>query len=66
MARLVIHNGKITDRDAFIKICPFNALEIKSGVAEVNSSCKMYRLCVRKGPEGAAEIVEDLNFPLFY
>ncbi|AUS97204.1 electron transfer flavoprotein subunit alpha [Clostridium thermosuccinogenes] len=59
MARLVIHNEKITDRDAFIKICPFNALEIKNGAVEVNGSCKMCKLCVRKGPEGAAEIVED-------
>jgi len=59
MARLVIHNEKITDRDAFIKICPFNALEVKNEVVEVNGSCKMCKLCVRKGPEGAAEIVED-------
>ncbi|NLU53268.1 MAG: electron transfer flavoprotein subunit alpha [Clostridiaceae bacterium] len=59
MARLVIHNEKITDKESFIKICPFSALEINSGIVEVNSSCKMCKLCIKKGPVGAAEIVED-------
>jgi len=59
MAKLVIHNEKISDKEAFIKICPFGALEIKDGTVDVNGACKMCKLCVRKGPEGAAEVVED-------
>lgn len=59
MAKLVIHNEKISDKEAFIKICPFGALEIKNGTVDVNGACKMCKLCVRKGPEGAAEVVEE-------
>lgn len=59
MARLVIHNEKITDKEAFIRICPFDALEIKEGFIHINSACKMCKLCIRKGPEGAAEIIEE-------
>lgn len=59
MAKLVIHNEKISDKEAFIKICPFGALEIKDGTVDANGACKMCKLCVRKGPEGAAEVVEE-------
>jgi len=59
MAKLVIHNEKITDKESFIKICPFGALEIKDGNVDVNSACRMCKLCVKKGPEGAAEVVEE-------
>jgi electron transfer flavoprotein alpha subunit len=59
MAKLVIHNEKINDKEAFIKICPFGALEMKDGTVDVNGACKMCKLCVRKGPKGAAEIVEE-------
>jgi electron transfer flavoprotein alpha subunit len=59
MAKLVIHNEKISDKEAFIKICPFGALEIKDGTVDVNNACKMCKLCVKKGPEGAAEVVEE-------
>lgn len=59
MAKLMIHNEKISDKKAFIEICPFGALEIKNGTVDVNGACKMCKLCVRKGPEGAAEIVAE-------
>lgn len=59
MAKLIFHNDKISDKEAFIKICPFGALEIKDGNVDANGACKMCKLCVRKGPEGAAEIVEE-------
>lgn len=63
MAKIVIHQDKIPDPEAFIKICPFNALEIKDGKVEINAACKMCKMCVRKGPEGAAEFVEDAKKP---
>lgn len=59
MANLVIHNENISDKEAFISICPFGALEMKDGIVDVNGACKMCKLCVRKGPQGAAEIVEE-------
>lgn len=59
MAKLVIHQDKIGDIEAFLKICPFSALEEKDGEVTINSGCKMCKLCVKKGPAGAAEYIED-------
>lgn len=59
MPKLVVHQDKIQDIPALLKICPFGALEEKNGVVEINANCKMCRLCVRKGPKGAVEYVED-------
>lgn len=63
MASLIIHQDKIIDIPAFLKICPFNALEEKDGKVEPNAGCKMCKLCVKKGPVGAAEYVEDKAAP---
>ncbi|MCI6886735.1 MAG: FAD-binding protein [Lachnospiraceae bacterium] len=59
MPRLEIHQEKITDKEALIRICPFGALEEKDGKVTINAACKMCRLCVKKGPAGAVEYVED-------
>ena len=59
MPRLEIHQEKITDRQALIDICPFGALEERDGKISINAACKMCRLCVKKGPAGAVEYVED-------
>ncbi|MDD3251280.1 MAG: electron transfer flavoprotein subunit alpha [Lachnospiraceae bacterium] len=63
MPRLEIHQEKITDKKALIDICPFGALEEKDGVVSINAACKMCRLCVKKGPAGAVEYVEDAVKP---
>lgn len=59
MSKLVIHQNKINNIDEFISICPFNALENNNGKVEVNGACKMCRLCIKKGPAGAAELLEE-------
>ncbi|TDT51949.1 electron transfer flavoprotein subunit alpha [Fonticella tunisiensis] len=59
MAKLIVNQEKITDIDALIKICPFGAMENKNGILEINASCRMCKLCVRRGPEGAVVYVED-------
>lgn len=59
MPRLEIHQEKITDKAALIRICPFGALEEQDGKIAINAACKMCRLCVKKGPAGAVEYVED-------
>lgn len=59
MGRLVVNQEKITDLAGLIKICPFGAMEDVNGKLEINSGCKMCKLCVRKGPEGAVVYVED-------
>ncbi|WP_221388252.1 electron transfer flavoprotein subunit alpha/FixB family protein [Clostridium perfringens] len=61
MGRLVIHQDKIEDANSVIKICPFGAMEIVNGKVEINASCRMCKVCVRKGPKGAFEFVEDEN-----
>lgn len=59
MAKLIVHQDKIKNIDEFLKICPFGALEEKNGKVEISAACKMCKLCVKKGPEGAVEFVED-------
>ncbi|MDK0710027.1 FAD-binding protein [Clostridium perfringens] len=61
MGRLVVHQDKIEDANSVIKICPFRAMEIVNGKVEINASCRMCKVCVRKGPKGAFEFVEDEN-----
>lgn len=59
MAKLVVHQDKITDIQNVLKICPFGAMEENNGKLEINAGCKMCRLCVKKGPQGAFEYIEE-------
>ena len=59
MPRLVIHQEKVEDPQVLVDICPFGAMEEKDGKLSINAACKMCRLCVKKGPAGAVEYVED-------
>ncbi|SFC42724.1 electron transfer flavoprotein subunit alpha [Clostridium uliginosum] len=59
MARLVVNQKNIPNNEELIKICPFGALEINDGKVEINGACKMCKLCVKKGPKGAVEYIED-------
>lgn len=58
MAKLVIHQEKITDAKALIAICPFGAIQEKDGKISISAACRMCRMCVKKGPKGAIEYVE--------
>lgn len=58
MAKLVVNQDKITNIDELMKVCPFGAMENNGGKLEINASCKMCRLCVKKG-NGAVEYVEE-------
>lgn len=59
MAKLIINQDKVGNIEEIIKICPFGALEEKDGKLEINASCKMCKMCVRKGPKGAIEYIEE-------
>lgn len=59
MAKLIFDTSKVTDIPAFQKICPFGAIEYKEGVLSANAACKMCKLCIKKGPAGAATLQED-------
>lgn len=59
MAKLVINQALVGDIQEMIKICPFSAMEEKDGQLQINSACKMCKICVKKGPKGAVEYVEE-------
>jgi electron transfer flavoprotein alpha subunit len=59
MAKLVVNQNKVVSINDLIKICPFGALEESEGKLQINAACKMCKLCVKKGPKGAIEYVED-------
>ncbi len=64
MGSLLIHNDKIRNPAEFIKICPFNALEVSDdGKISINSACKMCKLCVRKSTGGEIEYIEGETAP---
>jgi len=62
MGKLIVHQEKIQDIDALIKICPFGAMEARDGKIEINSACRLCKLCVKRG-NGAFEFVETENLP---
>ena len=63
MPKLVFHKEKIENVEEFLKICPFHAIEKSGDGLVAGAGCKMCRLCVKKGPEGAAEFIEDAVKP---
>lgn len=59
MAKLVVNQSLVGNIQEVIKICPFGAMEEKNGELQINAACKMCKLCVKKGPKGAIEYVEE-------
>lgn len=65
MGKLVIDQNKVTKDSAetLVKLCPFGAIEYKDGKLDINAACKTCRLCVRKGPSGVINWVEEDDKP---
>lgn len=59
MAKIIVNSEKITNIKKVLELCPFGALEEVDGKIEINAACKMCKMCVKKGPEGAFEFEED-------
>lgn len=59
MGKLIVNQDKIPNIGELIKICPFGAMENNGGKVEINAGCKMCKICVRKGPVGAVEFIEE-------
>ncbi|MDF2904790.1 MAG: electron transfer flavoprotein subunit alpha [Herbinix sp.] len=59
MAKLVINQSLVGNIEDMIKLCPFSAMENKNGELSINAACKMCKICVKKGPLGAVEYVEE-------
>ena len=57
---LLVHNEKINRETAkeLIDICPFGAISY-DGKLKISSACKMCKMCVKKGPEGAITFEEE-------
>lgn len=61
MGTLKVNQHLVTPQNLveLVKICPFNALEDNAGKLEINAGCKMCKICVKRGPAGVMEFVED-------
>lgn len=62
MAYIKFNNEKIGEDEAraLIDLCPFNAIENNDeGNLDTNAACKNCKICVKKGPEGCVEFVDD-------
>jgi electron transfer flavoprotein alpha subunit len=58
----LIHQDRIADKEAFLKICPFGALEIINGEVTVNAGCRMCGLCVKKSLNNEIEYIETEKY----
>lgn len=58
---LTINQDKVTVdiADQLIKLCPFSAITYENNKLDINSACKLCKLCVKKGPEGVIQYNED-------
>lgn len=59
MAKLVINQSMVGNVQNMISLCPFQAMEDRNGELYINSACKMCKICVKKGPKGAVEYIEE-------
>lgn len=58
MAEIAVHNELVSDPEAMVKLCPFGAIELNGGKLSVNAACRVCRICLKKGPKGAFELIE--------
>ncbi|WP_088228387.1 electron transfer flavoprotein subunit alpha/FixB family protein [Desulfosporosinus sp. FKB] len=61
MSKLICHQENLDESkiQELVNICPFGALEAKNGTLEITAGCKMCKLCVKKGPQGVMEFIEE-------
>jgi electron transfer flavoprotein alpha subunit len=63
MSTLIVNQEMITDRKSLPGICPFGAIVIEEDVVKINESCRMCLICVKKGPPGVFELMQDKHVP---
>lgn len=59
MAKIVVNMENIEDIKSVLEICPFGAIEEVNGKIEIGAGCKMCKLCVKNGPKGAFEFIDE-------
>ncbi|MBR5430172.1 MAG: electron transfer flavoprotein subunit alpha [Firmicutes bacterium] len=62
MSYIKVHYDKISTPELeqqLMDCCPFGAITKNNGVLEIGAGCRMCKLCLKKGPAGAVEYVEE-------
>lgn len=61
MGYIKINHDKITKEvvKELEDVCPFGAFDYIDSYLSINAACKLCKLCVKKGPEGACEFIEE-------
>ena len=66
MATIKINHNNIKSTDNLEELCPFGAIEVVNKELQINSACKMCKICIKKQPEifefvESAQISVDKN-----
>ncbi len=61
MSKIIINQDKIADESVLKGLCPFDAIESVDGIVSINEACKMCKICIKKGPEGAFVFQESIK-----
>ncbi len=61
MGQLKVNQNLVNAENAaaLVKVCPFGAISYDGKAIDISSACKMCKLCIKKGPAGVVEFVED-------
>ena len=59
MAVIIVHPDKLSDTGKLAGLCPFGAIEVANGRVSVTAACRMCKLCIKNGPPGAFELVNE-------
>ena len=61
MSKLICHQENVNESNIqeLMDVCPFDAIENNNGIIEINAGCKMCKICVKKGPKGVMEFIEE-------
>ena len=53
MAQIAVIERKCTGCEQCVSACPFSAIEMIGGKAQMNAACKVCGLCLKQCPQGA-------------
>lgn len=59
MKEIIIHQEKAQNPAGLVELCPFGAIEYQNQQLSISAACKMCGLCVKNGPPGVFEAVEE-------
>lgn len=63
MAYIRINHKAVNSENAqqLVQLCPFSAISYESERLDIGMACKMCKLCLKNGPPGLLELVEDVR-----